>query len=89
MQIYNASAKIKTFLYYFCIIIYTNSNLGDCYYEKNNNIFITKEVKSLWGVDDSIANLEKDVTAFVAKNVSLLQSQIDILNKMKHDSLAD
>ena len=37
----------------------------------------------------SIANLEKDVTAFVAKNVSLLQSQIDILNKMKHDSLAD
>lgn len=37
----------------------------------------------------SIANLEKEVTAFVAKNVSLLQSQIDILDKMKQDSLAD
>lgn len=37
----------------------------------------------------SIQNLEKDLTVFVSKNISQLQAQIDILNKMKHDSLAD
>ena len=38
---------------------------------------------------DSILNMEKDISVFAAKNISLLQSQIDILNKMKHDSLSD
>ena len=37
----------------------------------------------------AILNLEKDVTAFAAKNISMLQSQIEILNKMKQDSLDD
>lgn len=67
--------------------------------EKADNIIKEAEVKAAAyenemvnrqnQLKESIANMEKDISVFAAKNISLLQSQIDILNKMKHDSLSD
>lgn len=49
----------------------------------------SEQVARRESIKASITSLEKDLSVFVAKNISLLQSQIDILNKMKNDALAD
>lgn len=49
----------------------------------------SEQVARRESIKASITSLEKDLTVFVSKNISLLQSQIDILNKMKNDTLAD
>lgn len=49
----------------------------------------SEQVARRESIKASITSLEKDLTVFVSKNISLLQSQIDILNKMKNDALAD
>ena len=49
----------------------------------------SEQVARRESIKASITSLEKDMTVFVSKNISLLQSQIDILNKMKNDTLAD
>jgi len=38
---------------------------------------------------EDIIKIEKEISVFAMKNISLLQSQIEILNKMKDDSLTE
>jgi len=49
----------------------------------------SEQVAKREGLKSAISAMEKEVTIFAAEKISMLQAQIEILNKMKSDALAD